>query len=147
MRLRASAALWYAVAALIPTAFVFAPSLRASPPGPQTWIDWLVLMLPAACAAVSGFLVGVRRQTGKPSGWRSALRGVAVATLAFVLFSLAVGVFTAVDEGDWSYVLLVPPFALLFGGARAGWIILLVGAGAGWAFDRVFTPHREGDSP
>lgn len=139
------AALWYAVAALIPTMYVFGASLRPSAPGPQQWVDWLMLFAPVICGAIAGFLFGVSRQPDQPpSGWRSALRGLGVALFAFLLVALLIGVLTAIEEKDWTYVVLMPPMTLLFGGARVGWLILLVAPVAGWLFDRVVKSDLEG---
>ncbi len=134
MRCRWVAAGWYAAVGVIPVVGILAIALLAGVRLASSWGGLLLLLLAPLCAALMGFLFGGRPLCIPTRPWRAALRGVAVAGAAFLLFVLIVSLAAGGENA--------PPllerfgFGLLVGSVSVGWMALAVGAVTGWLLAR-----------
>ena len=142
--------LWFAVAGAIPgLCFIFMTWAQDPYPAGQTpaYIYKLWVLAPAVIAGAAGMIVGVdildRTEVSSPR--RAARVGMRVACISFVLYIPIMAVVTWVADGRPSPLLLLTWLLLylIFGSLFAGWLILSVGAAAGWLLYRT-RPDAEG---
>jgi hypothetical protein len=93
----------------------------------------LSALTPILIAAFFGSLLGVDILDPEQvkSGWRAAFRGIGIALLSYLLFIVLSAIIVAVPSGDVVGVIVFYIFVFFYGLLFVGWLIVVVGAGAG----------------
>jgi len=150
LKARLMTAGWFAGAACIPISLIFLlcgamkfNSLSDLTFSHVLWFVWLIGTIPVSAAALMGFIFGCRIVDPfyPTTPGRAALRGTLVAFFSYVLFVMAYGVSitllsTNYREASLSAAVSMMVVVFLFGFVLVGWLLLIVGALAGWLLYR-----------
>ncbi|MDQ2856533.1 MAG: hypothetical protein M3R68_09405 [Acidobacteriota bacterium] len=131
---RAYAALWFMAAVLLPVLFVFGTFLQA--PAPRADILEVViwfLLIPLLITGLLGSLLGARilDSTKKRSGWGAAFRGLLITGAAFLFSAIIISAWDA-HKNEYTRFINTLFMMLLVGSMVIGWVVVLIGATAGW---------------
>ena len=152
LKARLMAAGWFAGAACVPVIFFFLLFWMGMGGSAGSgfrldvtiWILWLFAAIPISAAALLGFTLGsqIIDPLYRTTAWRAALRGTLVAFFSYVLFAIACAVSVAASTDSSQTASLSDAASMmvmlfLFGFVFVGWLILIVGAFAGWLLYRV----------
>jgi len=147
LKARLMVAAWFAGSACIPVLFFFVFSWAISSNSrfdAALWFIWLFAAIPISSAALLGFIFGCQivDPYSRITSGRAALRGMALASFSFVLTIVACGMLAAVSTNlSWSDSLVrsaeIMFLTFIFGFFVVGWLVVIIGALAGWLLYRV----------
>jgi hypothetical protein len=135
--------LWFAAAGAVPGLCLILVT-RAQGPDPAGGVPdfiyklWVLGPALIAGACGMGFGVDILDRTAVNTPWRATLVGVRVACLSFLTYMPVLAAVTWVADGRREPLLLLGwvLLYLVFGALYAGWLIVSVGAAAGWLLYR-----------
>ena len=131
--------LWFAAAGEVPgLCLIFITSAQGPAPAGEVpdYIYKLLVLGPAVIAGACGmgFGVDILDRSTVNTTWRATLLGIRVACISFLTYMLILAAVTWVADGRREPLLLLYMvlFYLVGGAVFFGWLIVLVGAAAGW---------------
>lgn len=138
LKQRAYAGMWFAAAGMIPVLFVSPTALSAADPYDKgEAVIWLAIV-PILIAGIIGSLLGasILDPHHVRKSWQAALRGLIVAVVAFLLFSILFSAWASYTNEYQSFVQML--FMMLMVGVIAvGWMVAFVGTFAGWLLYKI----------
>jgi hypothetical protein len=133
---RLLAGLAFGAAGMLLTALWFLPVLVR---GHGDVVSWLLYVgLPGMAAAIAGAVLGHPLVRPSPPGGDGAavLRGVAIATVALILFAPLYAWVLKWTEPGWTSVIGLTVLVLEFGALAMWWALAVVGGLVGWGLYR-----------